>query len=75
MAEDGCGPFDRVDLREQGRIDEPGVVEEVVIRPGGVIGPQTVADGVVLEHEERLHEGQADPEARLLRGVGDQVVR
>jgi hypothetical protein len=74
MAEDGGGPFDRVDLREQGRVDEPGVVEEIVIRPGGVLGAQAVADGVVLQHKERLHEGQADPEARLLRRPGDQVV-
>jgi hypothetical protein len=48
VAEDSSSPFDRVDLREQCRVDEPGVVKEVVIRPGGVLGTQAVADGVVL---------------------------
>jgi hypothetical protein len=69
VVEEGWRPLDRVDLRQQRRVNEPGSVEQVVVGPGRVLGSQPVADRVVLEGEERVHHGQADPEARLVGRV------
>ena len=73
------GPLDGVDLGHQGGVDEPGVLEELVVGEGRVAGLQVVADGVVLEGEQVLEHGQAQPEAgdqgRVevgVGGVGDQ---
>ena len=41
-------PLDGVDLGHQRGVDEPRVVEQLLVRPARVVGAQAVADGVVL---------------------------
>src|SRR5215207_2859524 len=62
MINDGRGPFDGVDLGQQRGTDEPGMVEQLIVRPGRVLRAEAVTDGVVLEGEERVQHRQTDPE-------------
>src|SRR5215211_8212184 len=66
VVEEGWRPLDRVNLRQQCRIYEPGAVEQVVVGPARVLGAQPLADRVVLEGKERVHHDEPDPEARLV---------
>lgn len=51
-----------MDLRHERRVDEPGTVVDLAVGPGRVLGPQTVADRVVLERKEGVEEPKAQPE-------------
>ena len=62
-------PLDRVDLGDQGGVDQARPLEEVVVRPRRVLGSQPVADRVVLADEDHLHQRDPEPEARHLRRV------
>ena len=69
VVEEGGCPLYCVYPRQQRRVYKPGTVEQVVVGPARVFGAQPVADRVVLEGEERVHHGQADPKARLVGGM------
>ena len=63
VGEDRRGPLDGVDLRHQRGVDQPRLVEQLVVATrSGMLAAQPVADRVVLEHEQRVQERQADPE-------------
>lgn len=49
MAQDVRRPFDRVDFSEERSPDQPRPVEELLVRPGRVLGSQPIANSVVLE--------------------------
>ena len=71
MAEDTGSPFHRVDLRHEGHVDEPRMVEQVVVGPGGIGGTQALANRVVLQGEKGVHERQADPPVAVDAGDVD----
>ena len=62
MRDDRGRPVDGVDLRHQGRVHEPRLVVELLVGELGMARRELVADRVVLAHEERVEERQADPE-------------
>ena len=62
VRDDRRRPLDGVDLRHQRRVDQPRLAEELVVRPLGMLCRQPVGDRVVLEREERVQQGEAEPE-------------
>src|SRR5881227_2829228 len=55
------------------RDHEPRLVVEILVVELGIARVQVLADGVVLAHEERVEQRQADPE--VLRDTGRVDVR
>src|SRR5258708_1879557 len=66
--EDRGRPLNGVNLREEGGIHQTSAVEEFLVGPGGVLGTQTIADRIVLEGKERVH--QVEPEPPVARYTG-----
>ncbi len=62
MRNDRRRPFDGVDLRHQGGVDQARALVELVVGPARVLGLQAVADRVVLVREDRVQQRQAEPE-------------
>ncbi len=62
MGDDRRRPVDGVDLRHQRRDHQPRLVVQVVVVKLRMAGVQVLAHGVVLPHEERMEEREADPE-------------
>ncbi len=75
MADDRRSPFDRVNLGDECRRDQARPLEDLLIRPAGVLVAQSVADGVVLQDEQSVHHGEAHPEPGHARRVPFGVVR
>jgi hypothetical protein len=79
VIDDGRGPLRRVDLGEERDVDEPGVIEQLIVRPGGILAAQVVTDGIVLAGEEGVQHRQPDPEprniGRVAIGVGMRAGR
>ena len=82
VAEDRGRPLDGVDLRDQGSDHQAGLVEHLVVAPRRVGRMQHVADGVVLAHEQRVQQLEANPPAVQAAGAAehgrvdvDQAVR
>ena len=69
VRQDRGRPFHRVDLRQQRRVDQPGLLEQPLVVPVRVVFLQLVADRVVLEREQRVQQAQADP--AVLGEAGD----
>src|SRR5215813_6703528 len=61
MGQDGRCPFKRVDLGDEGSVHQPRRLEELLIVPLGVRRPEPVADRIVLEREERVHQAKPNP--------------
>ena len=62
----GCGriarrPLDGVDLRHHRRVDQLGLAKQLVVGPVRMLVREQIADVVVLEREERVQHGEADP--------------
>ena len=75
VRDDRRRPLDRVDLRDQRRVHEPGAVEEIVVRPGRVVLAQRVADRVVLEREQRVQDARGRPRSSRRRPRGRRARR
>ena len=54
-------PFDAVNLGHRRGVLEPRVVEDLIARPGGMLGPVLVAEVVVMRDEQRVEQLEADP--------------
>ena len=69
-----CGrPLDRVNLRDQGGVDQTCLLEEQVVRPFRVRRLEPVTDRVVLAHEDGGHEFQTEPPAIRAAGLAEQL--
>ena len=75
MADDRGRPLHRVDLGDQRHVDQPRPLVDLLLGPLRVLGAQPVADGVVLQGEQGLHQQQAEPEAGHQAGIDGRVVR
>ena len=62
VGDDRRRPVDRVDLRHQRGDDEPRLLVELLVGQLRVLGVEAVADRVVLAHEQRVQQREADPE-------------
>ena len=71
--QDGRRPLDGVDLREQRRVDQARLLEQPLVVPERVVLLELVADGVVLEREQRVQQAQPDP--AVLGEAGDLAAR
>ena len=71
--EDGGRPLHRVNFREQRRVDETGLLEQPLVVPERIVLPEHVADGVVLEREQRVQQAQSHP--AVLGESGDLPAR
>src|SRR5207248_10384404 len=69
MPEDAGRPFDRVDLGNQGRVDQARSIEQFLVGPSRVLALEVFADGVVLEGEYGVH--QLEPDPPVPRDAGD----
>ena len=74
VRDDGRRPVDGVDLRHQRRVDEPGLVVEILVVELGVLRVQVLADRVVLAHEQRVEQREADPEVARDAGQVDVLL-
>ena len=50
-----------MDFGEQRRVDETGLLEQALVVPERIVLLQVVADGVVLEREQRVQQAESDP--------------
>ncbi len=76
MPEHGRRPLERVDLRDERRVDQPRGLEQRLVVPARPLGAQPVADGVVLEREQQVEQREADPPVVVEPGhrdAGDEV--
>ena len=74
MRDNGGSPLDGMNFCHQADVDEPGAVEQFVVGPGGELGLEAVADGIVFSCEEAGHHRQADPPAWSFRQLDQQGV-
>src|SRR5437868_1135230 len=72
MGDDSRCPLDRMDLCQKRRIDEPGFLEQLFVRPVGVGMCEAVADGIVLAREQRQQHAQPQPPAGPLCELCEQ---
>ena len=70
---DGARPLRGVNLREQRRVDQAGLLEQPLVVPERIVLLEHVADGVVLEREQRVQ--QAEPHPAVLGEPGDLATR
>ena len=71
-------PLDRVDLGDEGGVDEPRLLEQPFAVGRGIFDAQPIDDGIVLAREQRVHHREADPPVAVDAGklvVGDIACR
>ena len=61
-------PFDRVDLGDQRRDDQPRRLIDALVAPARIVRAQLVAEQVVLAREQRVQRAQAEPPALVEAG-------
>ena len=64
VADDCRSPLEGMDLGHERGVDQSRLVKQILVGPRRVLGLEPVADGVVLQPEQREHHRQADPPAR-----------
>jgi hypothetical protein len=75
IVKDSRSPIDGMNLRHEGCVDEPRMIEQVVVGPGWICGTERVAYHVVLSREKRMHQAQADPPVTVDAGDLDSALR
>ena len=69
MIEQRRGPFHGVDLGHERRVDQPRVLEELLVRPLRIDRAQPIANSVLLQCEQGAEHGEPEPEAGNVRRV------
>src|SRR5438105_12056763 len=61
MGDDRWSPLDGVDLCQERRINQPRLLEELLVGPVRILCCEAVADRIVLASEQRQEQTQAEP--------------
>ena len=74
MVDDGRGPLEGVDLRQQRRVDQSRCLKQLLVGPGRIFSREAVANRVVLEAEQVVHQAEPDPHVSVDAGLVEALV-